>query len=119
MENRSYCYPFRMNGGFLLKSMTLFKRRAASHAFAFVLMLLSSAAFAFMKPHYGGSLRIADDLAPALSKWSLFSSNSAELKASYSFPFLVDKNVLSIDLSSLPADKITEIEQAIGGLQNE
>jgi hypothetical protein len=82
-------------------------------------MMWASSGFAAIKPHYGGNIRISEDLAPALSQTILFEEGSDELKSNYPFPFSIQKNTLTVDLSSLPADKITELEQAIDELEEE
>ncbi len=72
-----------------------------------------------MKQHYGGNVKISDDLAAGLSQIRLFESAQDNLKSIHGMDFVIKENSLQADLSNLPADKITEIERAIAVLQQE
>jgi hypothetical protein len=95
--------------------MNLFK----TFILIFFLMIFAASAFAVMKPHYGGNIKLSEELTPSLSQVNLFQEGSNDLKSNLPFPFSIEKNTLTIDLSSLPPDKITELEQAIDSLQDE
>jgi len=85
----------------------------------FLFLTLTLPVFALLKQHYGGNAKIAEDLTPVLTQFVLFAEISDHLKSDYPFPFSIQENELTIDLSSLSADKITELEQAVDSLRDE
>lgn len=75
--------------------------------------------FAVMKQHYGGNVRVAEELLSSLSAVSLFETAQDSLKSAYPFPFRIDQNRLVAELDSLPADRITELDRSVSNLRNE
>jgi hypothetical protein len=78
----------------------------------------ASPGYSVLKQHYGGNTKIAEDLTPGLTQIRLFENRADKISTPYPVPFLIQENTLRADLSFLPDDRITELENAIQDLQN-
>jgi hypothetical protein len=64
------------------------------------------------KPHYGGTLRVAEELLERLGSPALLRMNGDRLEGVFPIPFTLDDTVLTLDLSGLEPEARGEIERA-------
>jgi hypothetical protein len=82
-----------------------------------ILIFASSPVSSVMKQHYGGNVKIAEDLTAGLTNIHFFEADTDDLHAVAGFQYVIEDNKLHVDLSKLPADRITEIERAVANLR--
>lgn len=75
--------------------------------------------FSVLKQQYGGNTKISEELTSGLLQLRVFEEHQGELRVLYPLRFTQEENTLQVDLSSWPADKITELENSIGSLKDQ
>jgi hypothetical protein len=95
-------------------------RRSANKGLAAIVILIlvaTSPVSSVMKQHYGGNVKISEDLATGLEQIHLFEAREDSLHAIGSFQYVIEQNRLEINLANLTDDKISELEGAIVSVQ--
>jgi hypothetical protein len=75
-------------------------------------------AHAEVKPRYGGNLKIADELLGPLAFGQLLTVSDASLQPLLPFPAIMEGSGLTLDLSTLNPDVLTEIEKNVIDMQH-
>ena len=82
-------------------------------------LCIATPVFSVLKQQYGGNAKISEELCSGLLQLQLFEEQQDALSTVYPLSFTHQENKLQIDLSRWPADKITELEKAIGSVKDE
>ena len=75
--------------------------------------------FSVLKQQYGGNTKISEELSTGLLQLQVFEEHEGALRLLYPLRFTQEENTLQIDLSGWPADRITELDNAIGSLKDQ
>ena len=84
-----------------------------------LLLIMTAPAFPVMKQHYGGNLRVAEELLSGISSTRLFQADQEMLIPKLPLPYQIEETRLTIQLAALPPDRVTELERSVQSLYNE
>jgi hypothetical protein len=85
----------------------------------FLCLATATPVFSVLKQQYGGNAKISEELSSGLLQLRVFEEHQGALRVLHPLRFTHEENTLQVDLSGWPADKITELENAIGSLQDQ
>jgi hypothetical protein len=83
-----------------------------------LLLFLTTPAYSIRKPHYGGTLRVADSLLPRVNEQTLFIANEGKFTPSIALPFEIEEAEARLDLTRINPEVMVDVENAVAAIQN-